>query len=88
MCGYLSHAPYWGPGPHNPGMCPDWELNWRPFESQPVLSPLSHISQGSYLFLLKFLFSLLTLSCPESPVIYLVGKSQWWGWILRAEFVI
>ena len=19
---------------HNPGMCPDWELNWPPFDSQ------------------------------------------------------
>ena len=31
----------------NPGMCPDWEWNWRPFGSQPMLSPLSHTSQGN-----------------------------------------
>ena len=30
----------------NPGMCPDWELNWQPFGSQPKLNPLSHTSQG------------------------------------------
>ena len=42
VCGCLSSTPYWGPGPqpgdlaHNPGTCPDWELNQRPFASQPV----------------------------------------------------
>ena len=41
QCVVASRIPHnW---PHNPGMCPDWELNWRPFGSQPVLSPLSHI---------------------------------------------
>ena len=30
----------------NPGMCPDWESNWRPFGSQPALNPLSYTSQG------------------------------------------
>ena len=33
MCGYLSHAPHWGPGPQT-GMCPDRELNRQPFDSQ------------------------------------------------------
>ena len=27
MCGCLSHAPPSGDLAHNPGMCPDWELN-------------------------------------------------------------
>ena len=31
MCGYLSSATYWGPGPV---MCPDWELNRQPFGLQ------------------------------------------------------
>ena len=30
----------------NPGMCPDWESNQRPFGLQPVLNPLSYTSQG------------------------------------------
>ena len=30
----------------NPGMYPDWELNWCPFGSQAMLKPLSHTSQG------------------------------------------
>ena len=35
MCGCLSHAPT-GDLAHNPGMCPDWELNQRPFGSHAV----------------------------------------------------
>ena len=34
----------------NPGMCPDWESNRRPFHSQPVFIPLSYTSQGSCAF--------------------------------------
>ena len=30
----------------NPGTCPDWESNWRPFGSQAGLSLLTHTSQG------------------------------------------
>ena len=35
MCGCLSYAPY-NPGAlaHNPGLCPDWELNRQPFGLQ------------------------------------------------------
>ena len=33
MCGCLSHAPA-GDLSLNPGLCPDWELNWRPFDLQ------------------------------------------------------
>ena len=29
-----------------PGMCPDWESNWRPFGSLPVLNPLNYTGQG------------------------------------------
>ena len=32
--GCLSRAPNQGPGPHNPGMCPDWESNLQPFGPQ------------------------------------------------------
>ena len=32
--GCPSHAPNWGSGLSNSGMCPDWELNQRPFGSQ------------------------------------------------------
>ena len=29
-----SHVPPTGNMAHNPGMCPDWGSNWRPFGSQ------------------------------------------------------
>ena len=35
---------------HNPGMCPDWELNHRPFGSQPTFNLLSNTSQDSEFF--------------------------------------
>ena len=38
---------------HNPGVCPDWESNWRPFVLQPTLSPLSHTSQGPLTWVLS-----------------------------------
>ena len=33
MCGCLSHLPTGDPA-RNPGLCPDWESNQRPFGSQ------------------------------------------------------
>ena len=41
-------CPQLGTWTHNPGMCPDWELNWRPFDSQvgALSGVLSHTSQG------------------------------------------
>ena len=35
----VSHAPPTGDLACNPGMCPDWELNWRPFASQASTQP-------------------------------------------------
>ena len=34
QCVVASHVPPTGDLAHNPGMCPDWELNWPPFGSQ------------------------------------------------------
>ena len=35
MCGCLSCTPHWGPVlAHNPGICPDWELNQQHFGLQ------------------------------------------------------
>ena len=31
QCLVASHTPPTGDLAHNPGMCPDWESNWRPF---------------------------------------------------------
>ena len=41
----LSNIPKWGPG-QNPGTCPDWESNLRPFglcDEAQTKSPLSHM---------------------------------------------
>ena len=34
QCVVASHAPPTGPLARNPGMCPDWEPNWQPFDLQ------------------------------------------------------
>ena len=34
QCVVASHTPPTGDIACNPGMCPHWELNWRPFGSQ------------------------------------------------------
>ena len=31
QCVVASHTPPTGDLAHNPGMCPDWELNWQRF---------------------------------------------------------
>ena len=46
QCVVASYVAPTGDLASNPGKCPDWELNWRPFGSQPPLNPLSHTSQG------------------------------------------
>ena len=46
QCVVAPHMSPTGDLAHNPGMCPDWELNQRPLGSQPVLNPLNHTSQG------------------------------------------
>ena len=52
MCGCLSHTLYCGTVlAQNPGMCPNWESNWQPFGSRVALNPLSHTSQGFFIYL-------------------------------------
>ena len=52
QCVGASHVAPTGDLACNPGMCPDWDSNGRPFGLQPVLSPLSYTSQGSFTFLM------------------------------------
>ena len=33
---------------YNPGMCPDWELNWRPFGLQDDTQPTEPHQSGPY----------------------------------------
>ena len=52
MCGCLSHVPHTGDLAHNSGMCPDWELNQRPFGTQAnAQSTEPHQPGPLYLFL-------------------------------------
>ena len=37
----------------NPGMCPDWELNWQPFGSQAHAQSAELHQPGPYVFILK-----------------------------------
>ena len=52
MCGGLSWTPYWGPDlVHNPGMCPDWELNQQTFGSQAGAQSTEPHQPGLFWFL-------------------------------------
>ena len=46
QCVVASHMPPTGDLARNPGMCPDWESYWLPFDSQAGAQPLSHTSQA------------------------------------------
>ena len=39
QCVVASHTPPTGDLAHNPGVCPDWESNWRPFGLQASAQP-------------------------------------------------
>ena len=59
QCVVASHASTTGNLAHNPGMCPDWELNRQPFDSQADTQPLSLTSQGYFFFKQSFFFKIL-----------------------------
>ena len=51
VCGCLSRVPSWVLA-RNPGMCPDWELNWQTFDWQAG----TYTSQGSNNFWILFMY--------------------------------
>ena len=61
QCVVASHTPQTGDLARNPGMCPDWELNWRPFGSQAYTQSTEPHQPGLEIFLiilfLKFLIA-------------------------------
>ena len=64
QCVVASRAPPTGDLAHNPGTCPVWEWNRRPFVYKPALNPLSHTSQDNIHILLDgfiFFYSLIKL---------------------------
>ena len=60
QCVVATHMAPTGDLACNPGMCPDWKLNGRPFGSQSLLVPLSYTSRGEFFFTV---FLLWTPSC-------------------------
>ena len=50
QCVIASCTPPTGDLALNPGMCPDWESNWRPLVCRTALNPLSHTRQGLSLY--------------------------------------
>ena len=66
MCS-ASHTPPTGDLAHNPGICPDWEVNWQPFGLQAItLNPLSEPHQPGMMLLIFFRQN--TLACPLTKV--------------------
>ena len=69
----------------NPGMCPDWKLNWQPFGSQPALSSLSYTSRSfqSYKYLLT-MSTHMTLWKGHIMVGGWVVNEEWFyrGWVV------
>ena len=53
QCVVASQMPPIGDLACNPGMCPDWELNWQPFGSQAHAQSTELHQPGPYVFILK-----------------------------------
>ena len=49
QCVVASYLPPTGDMAQNPGMCPDWELNWRPFGLQAGTQSTEPHQQGQIL---------------------------------------
>ena len=60
MCGCLSHAPYCANQACNPGMSPDWESNWQPFDLQ-VRAQSTELHQPVHWGLLYICMGLLVM---------------------------
>ena len=54
QCVVASHVPPTGDLAHNPGMCPDWELNWRPFGPQARTQATEPHQPGGKVFLRRW----------------------------------
>ena len=57
ICGRLSRAPYWGPGPQLNSVCvSDWELSPRPFDWQAGVQSAEPHQPGPFFFSFSFFF--------------------------------
>ena len=80
MCGCLARAPHWGPWP-TPQACA-LTGNWTsdPLVCRPVLSPLSHNSQGLwntffFWFLIYFVYTISP--CKICYVLWIIVQTAW-----------
>ena len=65
QCVVASHPPPTGDLAHNPGMCPDWDSNWRPFSSQAGTQSTEPHQPGPLHFLKEYLrTSIFTWNSP------------------------
>ena len=65
---------------HNPGMCPDWELNWRPFGLQAGTQSTEPHQPGliSYLPCVKYVVTKVGSGMPLSSRSSLTGAGDRW----------
>ena len=61
QCVVASHMPPTGDLAHNPGMCPNWELNWWPFGSQSSVQYTEQHQPGLISYLLHYIFTVAFL---------------------------
>ena len=75
-----SHVPQTGVLACNPGICPDWELNWWSFGLQACAHPLSYTSHGHYEIFLG-LHVTMYLMCSWRQLFFQYGPEMPKGWI-------
>ena len=63
QCVVAFRAPPSGDLAHNPGKCPDWESNWRPFSSQASTQPTEPHQSGINSIISLFIFRNKTDDC-------------------------
>ena len=60
----LTRPPTTGDQAHNPGMCPDWGLNWQPFGSQASAQSTEPQQPGPFLIFWAISILLSTVAAP------------------------
>ena len=76
QCVVAFKAPPTGDLTCNPGMCPNWELNWQPFGLQAGAQSTGHISQGTSLkCCLNVKDFQITCNLFYFPLLFLMAKS-------------
>ena len=70
-----SREPPTGDPARHPGLCPDWEQNWRPLGLQAGAQSLSHTSQGhTHSYVSKVLIDAAPFSSIKALAIYMTTQ--------------